>query len=239
MTAFILYLSFLTQPIRSLLQFMEQFQSGMAGFSRFCDVMDLEPAIKSPENAVVLKQPEGDITFEKVNFQYDEDDNHVLKNFSLSINAGEKVAFVGESGVGKSTLSQLIPRFYDVSQGRIKVDGRDIREYDITSLRKAIGHVQQDVYIFYDNIMENIRYGRPDATDEEVFEAAKKANIHNFIMSLDEGYQTHVGERGIKLSGGQKQRVAIARVFLKNPRILILDEATIMFPVEHEASLLC
>lgn len=225
MLAFFLYLGFLTQPIRRFIQFMEQFQAGMAGFSRFCDIMDLDPEIKSPKNATPLEAPQGDITFQNVHFAY-EDDKHVLNNFSLNIEAGEKVAFVGESGVGKSTLSQLIPRFYDVSEGQIKIDGTDIRDYDIPSLRQAIGHVQQDVYIFFDNIMENIRYGNPDATDEEVMEAAKKANIHDFIMTLDDGYQTHVGERGVKLSGGQKQRIAIARVFLKNPKILILDEAT-------------
>jgi len=225
MMSFFLYLGFLTQPIRRLLLFSEQFQAGSAGFSRFCEVMDIEPEIRTPQNSTALVEPQGEIRFDNVHFAY-EDDKHVLNNFSLEINAGEKVAFVGESGVGKSTLSQLIPRFYDVSEGQIKIDGIDVRKYDIPSLRQAIGHVQQEVYIFYDNIMENIRYGNPDATDEEVYAAAKKANIHDFIMTLDEGYQTHVGERGVKLSGGQKQRIAIARVFLKNPKILILDEAT-------------
>ena len=226
MMAFFLYLGFLTQPIRRLINFMEQFQSGAAGFARFCEIMDMEPHIQSPENGIPLDNPKGDITFDHVNFAYGEEEKHVLKNFSLQIKAGEKVALVGESGVGKSTLSQLIPRFYDVGAGAIEIDGTDIRDIQLPSLRKAIGHVQQDVYIFYDNIMENIRYGNPQATDEAVFAAAKKANIHDFIMTLDEGYQTHVGERGVKLSGGQKQRVAIARVFLKDPKILILDEAT-------------
>jgi len=226
MTAFFLYLSFLTQPIRRLIQFMEQFQSAMAGFSRFCEVMDIEPEISSPANAKILASPQGSISFEQVTFAYAKDESNILRDFNLTIKAGEKIAFVGESGVGKSTLSQLIPRFYDVTQGSIKIDGIDIREYDLQSLRRAIGHVQQDVFIFYDNILENIRYGNPDASDEEVYEAAKKANIHDFIMSLEDGYHTHVGERGVKLSGGQKQRVAIARVFLKNPKILILDEAT-------------
>jgi len=226
LTAFFLYLNFLKMPIRRLIQFMEQFQSAMAGFSRFCDVMDIEPEIKSPDNAIELKNPQGNIEFNHISFAYPEGHNDVLTNFNLSIKAGEKVALVGESGVGKSTLSQLIPRFYDVTKGSIKVDGRDVREYDLVSLRKIIGHVQQDVYIFFDNILENIRYGNPSATYEEVYEAAKKASIHDFILSLEEGYETHVGERGVKLSGGQKQRIAIARVFLKNPKILILDEAT-------------
>lgn len=225
MMAFFLYLGFLTQPIRRLLQFSEQFQAGAAGFGRFCEVMDIEPEIKSPEVSTELVEPQGDIHFNNVHFAY-EDDKHVLNNFNLEIRAGEKVAFVGESGVGKSTLSQLIPRFYDVSEGKIEIDGVDVRQYDIPSLRQAIGHVQQDVYIFYDNILENIRYGNPDASDEEVYVAAKKANIHDFILTLEDGYHTHVGERGVKLSGGQKQRIAIARVFLKNPKILILDEAT-------------
>jgi len=226
MTAFFLYLSYLTQPIRRLIQFMEQFQAAMAGFNRFCEVMDIEPEIKSPENGVPLENPVGRIDFENVHFNYPTNEIDVLHNFSLSIQPGEKVALVGESGVGKSTISQLIPRFYDVSEGSIRIDGVDIRKYDLDSLRRVIGHVQQDVFIFYDNILENIRYGDPNATDEQVYEAAKRANIHDFIISLEQGYQTQVGERGVKLSGGQKQRIAIARVFLKNPRILILDEAT-------------
>jgi len=226
MTAFFLYLSYLTQPIRRLIQFMEQFQAAMAGFNRFCEVMDIEPEIKSPVNGVPLENPVGRIDFENVHFNYPTNEIDVLHNFSLSIQPGEKIALVGESGVGKSTISQLIPRFYDVSEGSIRIDGVDIRKYDLDSLRRVIGHVQQDVFIFYDNILENIRYGDPNATDEQVYEAAKRANIHDFIISLEQGYQTQVGERGVKLSGGQKQRIAIARVFLKNPRILILDEAT-------------
>lgn len=226
MTAFFLYINFLMQPIRRLIQFMEQFQAGMAGFSRFCSVMEITPEIENPENGTVVEKPSGSITFENVNFRYPTNEQHVLTNFSLSIEPGQKIALVGESGVGKSTISQLIPRFYDVNSGSIKVDGLDIRECDLPSLRKTIGHVQQDVFIFFDNILENIRYGNPDATDEEVFEAAKKANIHDFILSLEHGYKTQVGDRGVKLSGGQKQRIAIARVFLKDPQILILDEAT-------------
>lgn len=226
MTAFFLYLNFLIQPIRRLMQFMELTQSAAAGFGRFCEVIDIESAIKSAENPIPLTSPEGHIEFENVNFTYSGESSHVLRNFSLLIPAGHKVALVGESGVGKSTLAQLVPRYYDVNAGVIKIDGKDIKEYDLSTLRDAIGHVSQDVYMFYDNILENIRYGKLDASDDEVYVAAKKANIHEFIISLEDGYNTEVGERGIKLSGGQKQRIAIARVFLKNPKILILDEAT-------------
>jgi len=226
MTAFILYLSYLIAPIRRLIQFMEQFQAGMAGFERFCEVMDIESSIVSPENGVIIENLKGEITFKNVNFKYESNEQHVLNNFDLVIAPGKKIALVGESGVGKTTISQLIPRFYEVNSGNIEIDGVNIKKYNLHSLRSNIGHVQQDVFIFYDNIIENIRYGRPNATDEEVYQAAKKANIHDFILTLDQGYLTQVGDRGIKLSGGQKQRIAIARVFLKNPRILILDEAT-------------
>lgn len=226
MTAFFLYLNFLIQPIRRLMQFMELTQSAAAGFERFCEVMDITPTISTPEGGKLLLNPKGDIEFNNVSFTYHGESTHVLNQFSLSIKAGQKIALVGESGVGKSTLSQLIPRYYDVNSGGIKVDGLDIRKYELSTLRDAIGHVSQDVYMFYDNILENIRYGKMEATDEAVYEAAKKANIHDFIVSLEAGYQTEVGERGVKLSGGQKQRIAIARVFLKNPKILILDEAT-------------
>lgn len=226
MTAFFLYLNFLIQPIRRLMQFMELTQSAAAGFGRFCEVMDIEPAIASPDNGKLLTNPKGHIEFLNVNFAYQGEASHVLSNFSLDIAAGRKIALVGESGVGKSTLSQLVPRYYEINAGMIKIDGIDICAYELSTLRSAIGHVSQDVYLFYDNVMENIRYGRLDASDEEVQSAAKKANIHDFITGLEAGYQTVVGERGVKLSGGQKQRIAIARVFLKNPKILILDEAT-------------
>jgi len=188
--------------------------------------MDIESSIVSPENGVIIENLKGEITFKNVNFKYESNEQHVLNNFDLVIAPGKKIALVGESGVGKTTISQLIPRFYEVNSGNIEIDGVNIKKYDLHSLRSNIGHVQQDVFIFYDNIIENIRYGRPNATDEEVYQAAKKANIHDFILTLDQGYLTQVGDRGIKLSGGQKQRIAIARVFLKNPRILILDEAT-------------
>jgi ABC-type multidrug transport system, ATPase and permease components len=225
-TAFILFLNYLINPIRRLIQFMEQFQAGMAGFERFCEVMDIEPEIVSPENEIILENTIGKISFKNVNFKYETSEQYILNNFDLVIEPGKKIALVGESGVGKTTISQLIPRFYEVSTGSIEIDDINIKDYDLHSLRSNIGHVQQDVFIFYDNIIENIRYGKPEATDEEVYEAARKANIHDFILTLEQGYQTQVGDRGIKLSGGQKQRVAIARVFLKNPRILILDEAT-------------
>jgi len=226
MTAFFLYLNFLLQPVRRLLLLMERAQGAAAGFGRFCEIMDMEVAVKNPENPIRLQEVRGDIQFKDISFTYEGETTQVINHFSLDIQAGSKVALVGESGVGKTTLSQLIPRFYDVDAGSIKIDGTDIRDYDLIDLRQAIGHVSQDVYMFYDNVLENIRYGNLDATDEEVYEAAKRANIHDFVMSLDQGYLTQVGERGIKLSGGQKQRIAIARVFLKDPKILILDEAT-------------
>ncbi|HAX74192.1 MAG TPA: thiamine ABC transporter permease [Firmicutes bacterium] len=225
-TAILLYVNFLIQPIRRLINFIQQFQTGWAGFERFYEIMQIEPEIQSPEHPNYLTQPQGDIQFNHVNFKYAAAEEHVLTDFNVHIKKGTKIALVGESGVGKSTISQLIPRFYDVTSGEILIDGIDIRNYDLTSLRSAIGHVQQDVYIFYGNIRDNIKYGNPNATEEEMIAAAKKARIHDFIMTLENGYDTLVGERGVKLSGGQKQRIAIARVFLKNPAILILDEAT-------------
>lgn len=188
--------------------------------------MMINPQIVSKEDAIVKEEFEGRIEFQNVTFQYEHDGTHVLNNFSLKIKPGEKIAIVGETGVGKSTISKLIPRFYDVEEGKILVDGIDVRDYDVYNLRRAIGHVQQDVVIFWGTIKDNILYGRPDASFEEVVEAAKKAKIHDFIMSLEDGYDTLVGERGVKLSGGQQQRISIARIFLKNPKILILDEAT-------------
>lgn len=225
-TAFLLYVNFLIKPIQRLINFMQQFQTGMAGFERFYEIMLLEPKIKSEPKSLELKNPKGKIQFNHVNFKYEANDGHVLTDFNITIEPGKKIALVGESGVGKSTISLLIPRFYDVTSGEILIDDINIKNYDLDSLRKNIGHVQQDVYIFYGNIRDNILYGNPEATEEEMIAAAKKARIHEFIMSLEHGYDTTVGERGVKLSGGQKQRIAIARVFLKNPTILILDEAT-------------
>lgn len=225
-TAIFLLIGFLIQPIRTLIATFEQIQKGWSGYEKFYKTMSIVPKIDSPKDAVILTGSPKTIEFDNVYFQYESSRSNVLNNFSVTIHQGQKVALVGETGVGKSTISKLIPRFYDVNDGSVKIDGRDVKEYDIYSLRSNIGHVQQDVYIFYGTIRDNILYGRPEATFDEVVDAAKKANIHDFIMSLDNGYETLVGERGVKLSGGQKQRVSIARVFLKNPPVLILDEAT-------------
>lgn len=225
LVAYLLYINTLLVPIRSLIDFTEQFQKGMTGFERFLEIVDTEPEIKDREDSVVLEQVKGRVEFSEVSFRYDEGEQ-VLKNINISLEPGETVALVGPSGGGKSTLCSLIPRFYEVSEGSIKIDGTDIRDIKLESLRRNIGIVQQDVYLFAGTILENIKYGRPGATSEEVIEAARKANAHDFIMSLEKGYDTYVGERGVKLSGGQKQRISIARAFLKNPPILILDEAT-------------
>ena len=225
-TKFFLYITFLIQPIRTLIGTIEQVQKGWSGYEKFYAIQMIEPKIVSPEKPIFMKNPKGLIEFKNVTFQYESSRNDVLKNFDVTVTPGKKIALVGETGVGKSTISKLIPRFYDVNQGEVLVDGINVKDYDIYSLRSNIGHVQQDVYIFFGSIKNNILYGRPEATEEEVISAAKKANIHNFIMTLDDGYETFVGERGVKLSGGQKQRVSIARVFLKNPPVLILDEAT-------------
>lgn len=222
---YFLYINFLTQPINRILNMMEQLQQGISGFEKFHSIMQVEPHIKSGEHALLLDNPQGEIEFKNVSFQYGEEEQ-VLKNFNLKIKKGATVALIGETGVGKTTISKLIPRFYDVQEGSILVDNHDVKDYDVYSLRRAIGHVQQDVFIFYGSMKDNILYGKPEASDEEVMLAAKQANIHDFIMSLPERYDSMVGEKGIKLSGGQKQRISIARLFLKNPAILILDEAT-------------
>ncbi|MBE7088959.1 MAG: ABC transporter ATP-binding protein [Clostridiales bacterium] len=225
--AYILYISTLTAPIRTLVTIYEQIQAGATGFKRFCEIMDEEPEEDS-ENAVELKSVVGEIEFNKVSFSYksDEKKTPVINNFSLKINAGKTVALVGPSGGGKTTICHLIPRFYEIDEGQITIDGHDIRAITRKSLRNAVGIVQQDVFLFNGTIKENIAYGNFEATDEEIVNAAKKANIHAYIAQLPQGYETSVGERGIKLSGGQKQRISIARAFLKNPAILILDEAT-------------
>ena len=232
LTVYILYINTFLNPIQKLVDFTEQLQKGMTGFERFLTIMNTKPEIKDAKDAQAIRKVAGEITFEKVSFGYDEED--ILSNVNLKIEAGKTVALVGPSGSGKTTFCSLIPRFYEVTSGRILIDDKDIRKITQRSLRNAIGIVQQDVYLFGGNIRENIAYGKPEATEEEIIEAAKKANIHEFIMSLPEGYDTYVGERGVRLSGGQKQRISIARVFLKNPPILILDEATSALDNESE-----
>lgn len=212
---------------------IQQIQSGISGFERFYNIISLESEIKDAEKPADISKLEGDIHFKNVTFKY-EDDKIVLNNLDLDISAGKHIALVGPSGVGKSTIISLIPRFYDVSEGQIKIGDHDIRDIKLELLRKSIGIVQQDVFMFHGTIKENILYGNPDADDAAVIEAAKQAYIHDFIMSLPERYETMVGERGVKLSGGQKQRVSIARVFLKNPPIVILDEATSSLDNESE-----
>ena len=231
---FMLYIGVFTDPIRTLVDFTEQFQNGYTGFERFREIMNMEPDIDDAPDAKDLTQVKGDISFENVSFQYKEGADKVLNNVSLEVPAGSYMALVGSSGAGKTTLCSLIPRFYDVTDGSIKVDGIDVRDVTLKSLRSHIGMVQQDVYLFAGTIFENISYGKPGCTREEVIEAAKNANAHDFIMSFPDGYDTDIGQRGIKLSGGQKQRLSIARVFLKNPEILIFDEATSALDNESE-----
>lgn len=231
---FLLYISVFTDPIRTLVDFTEQFQNGYTGFERFMEIMDTPYEITDKEDAKELKDVKGEIVFSDVSFQYEDGQDHVLSHVNLNVKPGEYVALVGASGAGKSTLCSLIPRFYDVTSGAVKIDGQDIRDIKLKSLRNQIGVVQQDVYLFFGTIFENIAYGKPGATREEVIEAAKRANAHDFIMSFPDGYDTDIGQRGTKLSGGQKQRLSIARVFLKNPPILIFDEATSALDNESE-----
>ena len=231
---FILYISVFTDPIRTLIDFTEQFQNGYSGFERFMEIMSIEPDIEDSEDAIEAPALKGDICFKDVSFAYNDSTPEVLSHVSLNVPAGSYMALVGSSGAGKTTLCSLIPRFYEVTSGEITIDGIDIRKMTLKSLRNQIGIVQQDVYLFAGSVYENILYGKPDATEEEVYQAAKNANAHEFIMSLPEGYQTDIGQRGIKLSGGQKQRLSIARVFLKNPPILIFDEATSALDNESE-----
>lgn len=231
---FLLYINNFTDPLKKLINFAEQFQNGYSGFERFMEVMSVEPDIQDAKDAVAVKELNGDISFENVSFHYESNQEQVLNHINLDVKAGEYVALVGASGVGKTTLCSLIPRFYEVSEGTIQIDGLDIRKMKQADLRSQIGIVQQDVYLFAGTVLENIRYGKPDATDEEVIRAAKRANAHEFIMSFPDGYDTDIGQRGVKLSGGQKQRLSIARVFLKNPPILIFDEATSALDNESE-----
>lgn len=231
---FLLYINNFTEPIKKLINFTEQFQNGASGYTRFLEILNVCPDIVDRPKAIELKHAKGDIVFQDVSFHYEETSETVLSHINLHIAEGEYIALVGTSGVGKSTLCSLIPRFYEVSEGQILIDGKDIRDYTMRSLRNNIGIVQQDIYLFAGTVMDNIRYGRPDACDEEVILAAKNANAHSFIMNLPDGYDTYIGQRGIKLSGGQKQRLSIARVFLKNPPILIFDEATSALDNESE-----
>ena len=235
MLAYIMYVSTLLLTVKRIVEFTEQFQKGMTGIERFNEIMSLEPEIVDSPNAIDLTDVRGDIEFKNVSFKYNEKLDYVLDNFNLDIHAGKNIALVGPSGGGKTTVCALIPRFYDVTKGGIYVDGKNIKDLSLHSLRNNIGIVQQDVYLFSGTIMDNIRYGKPDATKEEIVEAAKLASAYDFIMELEHGFDTYVGERGVKLSGGQKQRISIARVFLKNPPILILDEATSALDNNSEA----
>ncbi len=232
--AYVMYVSTLLVSIRRIVEFAEQFQRGMTGIERFQEIMTTEPDIKDKPNATELKDVQGEIEFKNVSFAYDAGLENVLSSIDLKIKKGENIALVGPSGSGKTTICNLIPRFYELTGGRITVDGTDISNVTLDSLRKNIGIVQQDVYLFSGSVKENIAYGLPGATDEEIVNAAILAGAHDFILTLPDGYDTYVGERGVKLSGGQKQRISIARVFLKNPPILILDEATSALDNESE-----
>lgn len=231
---FLLYINNLIEPIQKLINFTEQFQNGITGFERFMEIIEIKPDILDKKGAKPLEHVKGNITFEHVSFKYEDATSEVFHNIDLDVKAGDYMALVGPSGVGKTTMCSLIPRFYEASEGSIKIDGVDIKDITLKSLRKNIGVVQQDVYLFAGTVMDNIRYGKMNATDEEIIEAAKNANAHEFIMELPDGYHTYIGQRGIKLSGGQKQRLSIARVFLKNPPILIFDEATSALDNESE-----
>lgn len=231
---FLLYINNFTEPVQKLINFTEQFQNGISGYERFREILAVEPEIRERENPVCVSRMHGNIRFDDVGFRYEEDQEKVLSHVSLDVAEGEYVALVGSSGAGKTTLCSLIPRFYEVTFGAIYVDDVDVRDYSLKALRQNIGVVQQDVYLFAGTVIDNIRYGKPDATRDEIIQAAKNANAHEFIMNLPEGYETNIGQRGVKLSGGQKQRLSIARVFLKNPPILIFDEATSALDNESE-----
>lgn len=234
LVTFLLYVNNLIEPVRKLINFTEQFQNGITGFDRFLEILKINPEIEDSKDAKDLEEVRGDIQFENVSFRYNDTEEDVFHNIDLDVKAGDYVALVGSSGVGKTTMCSLIPRFYDATEGTIYIDGNDVRNLTQKSLRKNIGIVQQDVYLFTGSVLENIRYGKLDATREEIIEAAKNANAHEFIMELPDGYDTYIGQRGVKLSGGQKQRLSIARVFLKNPPILIFDEATSALDNESE-----
>ena len=231
---FLLYVGILMEPIQRFSNFTRLYQEGIAGFERFMEILEVEPDIEDAVDAVELGHVLGNVEFKDVSFKYKEDYGHVLKSISLNIKVGEYVALVGPSGVGKTTLCSLIPRFYEINDGEVLLDGLNIKDISLRSLRRNIGLVQQDVYLFAGTVAENIRYGRPDASWDEILNAAKKANAHDFIMELPDGYDTDIGQRGVKLSGGQKQRLSIARVFLKDPPIIIFDEATSALDNESE-----
>ena len=231
---FLLYIGNFIEPLQKLTHMTEQYQEGIASFNRFMDILEIEPEIQDAPNAVDLRNVRGTVEFKNVGFRYRDDHAHVLKNISLQVKAGEYVALVGSSGAGKTTLCSLIPRFYEVNEGQILLDEINIRDIKLDFLRRNVGVVQQDVYLFAGTIFENIRYGKPDAGEAEIIAAAKKANAHDFILSLPDGYQTDIGQRGVKLSGGQRQRLSLARVFLKDPPILIFDEATSALDYESE-----
>src|SRR5258706_3450716 len=231
---FLLCVSILIDPIQRLINFTRLYQEGITGFNRFMDILEIAPDIQDSGDAIELTHVQGNVEFKDVSFRYKEDHNYVIRNISLDIRVGEYIALVGSSGVGKTTLCSLIPRFYEVNEGEILLDGKNIKDISLRSLRRNIGIVQQDVYLFAGTVADNIRYGKLDASAAEIIEAAKKANAHDFIMALPDGYDTDIGQRGVKLSGEQKQRLSIARVFLKNPPIIIFDEATSSLDNESE-----
>ena len=233
-TLFILYINNFTEPVNRLVDFTEQFQNGASGFERFLEAMAVEPDIQDKPDAIELGDVKGQVVFDHVSFHYSDMSENVLCNVNLTIEPGEYVALAGPSGVGKTTMCSLIPRFYEVNEGAIRIDGTDIRDVKLKSLRQHIGIVQQDVYLFAGTVAENIGYGRPGASMEDIVRAAQSANAHEFIMELPDGYETDIGQRGVKLSGGQKQRISLARVFLKDPAILIFDEATSALDNESE-----
>jgi ATP-binding cassette subfamily B protein len=231
---FLLYIGNFIEPIQKLTHMTEQLQEGITGFERFMEILEVEPEIQDAADAIELKNVQGNVEFRNVGFRYRDNHAHVLKNISLDVNAGDTIALVGTSGVGKTTLCSLIPRFYEVSEGEVTLDGVNIKDITLRSLRRNVGVVQQDVYLFAGTVFDNIRYGKPNASQADIIEAAKKANAHDFIMALPDGYDTDIGQRGVKLSGGQKQRLSIARVFLKDPPVLIFDEATSALDTESE-----
>jgi ATP-binding cassette subfamily B protein len=231
---YLLCVGILIDPIRKLINFSRLYQDGITGFQRFMEILEIEPDLQDAANARELTQARGNVEFQDVSFRYKEDYKDVVKNLSLRIRAGEYVALIGPSGVGKTTLCSLIPRFYEVSAGKILLDGHDIRDVTLRSLRRNIGIVQQDVYLFAGTVADNIRYGKLDASPQEIIHAAKQAHAHDFILALPDGYNTDIGQRGVRLSGGQKQRLSIARVFIKNPPVIIFDEATSALDNESE-----